>query len=68
MLERSVGYAGARACPAFRAPARLTIAEGNAKVKWGNRVLRGSPIPEGRLRMTSGYGQTFEGQIDNHKA
>ena len=62
MRERSVGYMGARACPAFRAPARLTIAGGNAEVKWGDRVLRGSPTPEGRLRMTTGYGQTFEGR------
>lgn len=62
---RSNGYAGARSCPTFRAPARLTIAGGEAQAKWGDHVLRGSPAPNGRLRMMTGYGQTFEGQIDN---
>ncbi len=61
--ERSGGYAGARACRDFRQPARLTITGGQAQVKWGQYVLRGSVTPQGGLVMTTGYGHHFEGQI-----
>lgn len=63
--ERPQGYAGARGCRTFRAPARLTIANGLAQTQWGDYTLRGSPTPQGGLTMTTGYGQKFEGQIDS---
>jgi hypothetical protein len=37
---RTQGYAGARACRDFRAPARLTITNGHAQVRWGDRTPR----------------------------
>jgi hypothetical protein len=61
---RTQGYAGARACPTFRAPARLTITGGRAQVRWGDRTLEGNAAPDGSLTMTTGYGQKFEGRID----
>ena len=63
--DRPVGYAGSRGCPTFRAPVRLTIADGVAEAKWADRTLRGSPTPQGALTMTTGYGQRFDGQIDS---
>ena len=61
---RTQGYAGARACPDFRAPARLTITNGHAQVRWGDRTLEGYATPDGSLTMTTGYGQKFDGRID----
>ena len=61
---RTQGYAGARACPDFRAPARLTIANGRARVRWGDRTLEGYAAPDGSLTMTTGYGQKFDGRIE----
>ena len=61
---RTQGYAGARSCQDFRAPARLTITGGHARVRWGDRVLEGDAAPDGSLTMTTGYGQKFEGRID----
>ena len=61
---RSQGYAGARACRDFRAPARLTITGGHAQVRWGDRMLEGSVAPDGSLTMATGYGQKFDGRID----
>jgi hypothetical protein len=61
---RTEGYAGSRACRDFRRPARLTILNGRAQANWGQYVLRGSVTPQGRLTMTTGYGQNFEGQIE----
>lgn len=65
--ERPSGYAGSRSCLAFRAPARLIIANGIAQAKWGGYTLRGNPTPQGALTMTTGHGQRFEGQIDNQQ-
>jgi len=62
---RTEGYAGARACPNFHAPAQLTIANGLARVRWADRTLEGPVTPEGVLAMTTGYGQRFEGRIDD---
>jgi hypothetical protein len=62
---RSEGYAGSRACRDFRAPARLTILNGEAQANWGQYVLRGQVTPQGRLTMTTGYGQRFAGQIES---
>jgi hypothetical protein len=59
------GYAGSRGCRSFRAPPRLTIANGFAQLKWGEYTLYGSPTAKGGLALTSGYGQRFEGQIDS---
>jgi hypothetical protein len=64
---RTQGYAGARACRDFRAPARLTITNGHAHVGWGNRTLEGSAAPDGSLSMMTGYGQKFEGRIDGQQ-
>jgi hypothetical protein len=61
---RTQGYAGARACLDFRAPARLTIANGHAQVRWGDRTLEGYAAPNGSLTMTTGYGQKFDGRIE----
>ncbi len=61
---RTQGYAGARSCQNFRAPARLTITNGHAKVRWGDRTLEGSATPDGSLTMSTGYGQKFDGRID----
>jgi len=44
------GYAGARACRSFRAPARLTISGGRAHAKWGDYTLEGYAAPDGFLR------------------
>jgi hypothetical protein len=62
--DRTVGYAGSRGCRTFRAPARLTIVNGVAQARWGEYTLRGSPTPDGRLTMRTGFGQKFEGRID----
>jgi hypothetical protein len=64
---RTQGYAGARTCRDFRAPARLTISEGHAQARWGDRMLEGNPAPDGSLTMTTGYGQKFEGRIDGQQ-
>jgi hypothetical protein len=61
---RTQGYAGARTCRDFPAPARLTIINGHARVGWGDRTLEGSAAPDGSLTMTTGYGQKFDGRID----
>jgi hypothetical protein len=61
---RTQGYAGARACPSFRAPARLTITNGLARVRWGDRTLEGQVTPQGALTMSTGYGQRFDDRID----
>src|SRR5437764_11565723 len=54
---RTQGHAGARACTSFRAPARLTITNGRAQVRWGDRTLEGNAAPDGSLTMSTGYGQ-----------
>ena len=59
------GYGGARSCSTFRAPAKLTIASGLARVRWGDRTLEGQVTPQGALTMTTGYGQHFDGRIDD---
>jgi len=64
---RTQGYAGARTCPDFRAPAPLTITEGHAQARWGERMLEGRAAPEGSLAMTTGHGQRFEGHIDGQQ-
>jgi hypothetical protein len=51
--ERTQGYAGARSCTTFRAPARLTIANGRARVRWGDRTLEGNVAPDGSLTMSN---------------
>jgi hypothetical protein len=61
---RTQGYAGARTCPDFRAPAPLTITGGHAQARWGERMLDGKTAPDGSLTMTTGHGQKFEGHID----
>jgi hypothetical protein len=61
---RTQGYAGARACQDFPTPARLTITNGHAKVRWGDRTLEGNATPDGSLSMSTGYGQKFDGRID----
>jgi hypothetical protein len=64
---RTQGYAGARGCTTFRAPARLTITNGRARVRWGDRTLDGNAAPDGSLTMITGYGQKFEGQIEGQQ-
>ena len=64
---RTQGYAGARACTSFRAPARLTITNGRARVRWGDRMLEGDAAPDGSLTMTTGYGQKFDGRIEGQQ-
>ena len=61
---RTQGYAGARACPTFRAPAKLAIGNGLARVRWGERTLEGNAAPDGSLTMSTGYGQKFDGRIE----
>jgi hypothetical protein len=61
------GYAGARSCTTFRAPARLTIANGRARVRWGDRTLEGNAAPDGSLTMSTGYGQRFDGRIEGQQ-
>jgi hypothetical protein len=61
------GYAGARACPTFRAPAKLMISNGLARVRWGDRTLEGSAAPDGSLTMSTGYGQKFDGRIEGQQ-
>jgi hypothetical protein len=60
---RTQGYAGARSCTTFHAPARLTITDGHARVRWADRTLEGNAAPDGSLTMTTGYGQKFDGRI-----
>ena len=64
---RTQGYAGARSCRDFRAPARLTITGGHARVRWGDNTLEGTAAPDGSLTMTTGYGQRFDGRIDGRE-
>jgi hypothetical protein len=64
---RTQGYAGARSCTSFRAPARLTITNGLARVRWGDRTLEGNVAPDGSLTMSTGYGQKFEGRIEGQQ-
>jgi hypothetical protein len=64
---RTQGYAGARACPTFRSPAKLTISNGRAPVRWGDRTLEGYTVPDGSLTMTTGYGQKFDGRIESQE-
>ena len=64
---RPGGYAGSRSCPDFRAPARLTITSGLARVQWGDRTLEGQVTPQGALTMSTGYGQRFDGRIDDQQ-
>jgi hypothetical protein len=64
---RTQGYAGARTCATFRAPTRLTITNGRAQVRWGDRTLEGYAAPDGSLTMTTGYGQKFEGRIEGQQ-
>jgi hypothetical protein len=64
---RTQGYAGARECTTFRAPARLTISNGRARVRWGDRTLEGNVAPDGSLTMTTGYGQRFDGRIEGQQ-
>ena len=64
---RTQGYAGARACTTFRAPARLMITNGHAKVRWGDRTLEGNAAPDGSLTMTTGYGQRFDGRVEGQQ-
>jgi hypothetical protein len=64
---RTQGYAGARSCTTFRAPARLTIANGRARVRWGDRTLDGNVAPDGSLTMSTGYGQRFDGRIEGQQ-
>jgi hypothetical protein len=64
---RTQGYAGARECTTFRAPARLTITNGRARVRWGDRTLEGYAAPDGSLTMTTGYGQKFDGRIEGQE-
>src|SRR5215469_1350845 len=59
------GYAGSRSCADFRAPARLTITNRHAQVKWGDYTLEGQVTPQGALTMSTGYGQRFDGRIDD---
>jgi hypothetical protein len=59
------GYGGARGCSTFRAPAKLTITNGLGRVRWGDRTLEGQVTPQGALTMTTGYGQRFDGRIDD---
>jgi hypothetical protein len=66
----SAAFSGAmgsssRVCPNFAAPARLTIAGGHARVKWGDDTLQGDVTPQGALTMrTASAGSRFDGQID----
>ena len=64
---RTQGYAGARSCRDFRAPARLTVTGGHARVRWGDYTLEGNPAPDGSLTMTTGYGQRFDGRIEGQE-
>jgi len=43
----------------------LTIANGLVQVRWGDRTLEGQVTPQGALTMTTGYGQRFDGRIDD---
>jgi hypothetical protein len=61
------GYGGARGCSTFRAPAKLTIANGLARVKWIDYTLEGQVTPQGTLTMMTGYGHRFNGQIDDQR-
>ena len=51
----------------FRAPAKLTISNGLARVRWGDRTLEGNAAPEGSLTMSTGYGQKFDGRIEGQQ-
>ena len=64
---RTQGYAGARSCATFRAPARLTITNGHARVRWGDRTLEGDAAPDGSLTMSTGYGQKFDGRVEGQQ-
>src|SRR5437764_14271835 len=64
---RTQGYAGARACTTFRAPARLTITNGRARVRWGDRTLEGNAAPDGSLTMTTGYRHKFESRTEDQQ-
>jgi hypothetical protein len=59
------GYAGSRGCSTFRAPAELSITNGLARVRWGDSTLEGPVTPQGALTMSTGYGQRFDGRIDD---
>jgi hypothetical protein len=59
------GYAGGRSCRDFRAPAKLTITNGLARVRWIDYTLEGQVTPQGILTMTTGYGHRFDGRVDD---
>ena len=64
---RTQGYAGARSCREFRAPARLTITGSHAWVRWGDYTLERDAAPDGSMTTTTGYGQRFDGRVDGRE-
>ena len=51
-------------CPDLPLPPYFDISNGRAYMQGYNLTLQGYVTPQGALTMTSGLGQTFEGQID----
>jgi hypothetical protein len=52
-------------CQDYGVPPPLTIHNGLAQFQLLNYSFQGYVTPQGHLKMSAGYGQTVEGQIDN---
>jgi hypothetical protein len=52
-------------CPDLSLPTYLTISHGSALWQGANLTFQGNVTPQGSLYMTSGSGQTIQGQIDS---
>ena len=64
----SLDVAGGNApivCQDYGVPPPLAIHNGLAQFQLLNYTFQGYVTPQGHLKMSAGYGQTVEGQIDN---
>ena len=52
-------------CQDYGVPPALTIHNGLAQFQLLNYTFQGYVTPQGHLRMSAGYGQIVDGQIDN---
>ena len=52
-------------CQDYGVPPPLSIHNGLAQFQLLNYTFQGYVTPQGHLKMSAGYGQTVEGQIDN---
>ena len=58
-------YGGSRSCRDFHIPAKLTITNHLAQVRWINYMIEGQITPQSALTMTTGYGHRLDGRIED---